>query len=789
MSKSSGLLAVIASGVVLPSAVAHAANPAVTVTVNAGAANKAINPNVYGVAYGTAATLSDLNVPLNRMGGNNTSRYNWQLNADNRGMDWYFESIGDTSAVAGERGDTFIQDSKSAGAQAMMTIPMIGWIAKLGPNRGKLPSFSIAKYGPQTGSDQWMPDAGNGVSTAAGNPNITGNDPNDANVPSTSATQQAWMQHLVAKWGTAANGGLKYYLMDNESSIWFQTHRDVHPVGPKMDEILADILDYGGKVKATDPTALVAGPEEWGWSGYLYSGYDQQYGAAHNWSTYPDKAAHGGMDYLPWLLQQLAANNKATGKRILDIFSVHYYPQGGEFGNDTSTNMQLLRNKSTRSLWDPNYTDTSWINAKVDLIPRLKGWVSQYYPGTLVGLTEYNWGAENHINGATAQADILGILGREGVDLAARWTTPDPSTPTYKAIKIYRNYDGNKSAFGDVSVSDTAPNPDTLSSFAARRTSDGALTVILDNKDLTGPTPVTVSLAGFTGNGIAHVYQLTSANAIAQLADLTVSGSQVVLSVPAQSVTLLVLPKAGTTISVPATPAKVTAVPGNAKVILSWNAVSGATSYKISRSKGGAAYAAIATVTTAGYTDTAVTNGVIYDYKVAAANSAGTSAPSAAVSATPSAAIADNAQYSFESGAQGWSGSGGIVSAVAASSSRAFAGTQSLAVTLTSTASGGSNTVSVASPSTPAGAAVTFHVWIPTGSKISSVQPYVLQGASGGWTWTGNWMAVSSLTAGAWNTIKVTVPATAKLPLYSLGVEFDTNGAWTGNVNVDSVSW
>ena len=63
--------------------------------------------NIYGVAHATTAQLNDLNSPLNRNGGNNTTRYNWQLNADNRANDWYFESIPEPSAVAGERGDTF----------------------------------------------------------------------------------------------------------------------------------------------------------------------------------------------------------------------------------------------------------------------------------------------------------------------------------------------------------------------------------------------------------------------------------------------------------------------------------------------------------------------------------------------------------------------------------------------------------------------------------------------------------------------------------------------------------
>src|SRR5947208_1127317 len=70
---------------------------AVTINVDAAANKHAISPLIYGVAHAGTAALSDLNAPLNRNGGNNTSRYNWQQNADNRGNDWYYESIADTS--------------------------------------------------------------------------------------------------------------------------------------------------------------------------------------------------------------------------------------------------------------------------------------------------------------------------------------------------------------------------------------------------------------------------------------------------------------------------------------------------------------------------------------------------------------------------------------------------------------------------------------------------------------------------------------------------------------------
>jgi hypothetical protein len=185
--------------------------------------------------------------------------------------------------------------------------------------------------------------------------------------------------------------------------------------------------------------------------------------------------------------------------------------------------------------------DESWIKKPIDLIPRMKQWVSTYYPGTKLAITEYNWGAENNINGGTAQADVLGIFGREGLDMATRWTAPDPSTFAYKAMKIYRNYDGNKSTFGDVSVQDIAPDPDNVASFAALRSSDHALTVIVIDKNLTNSATLAISLAHYNASGAAQAWQITSSNAIAQIADAAISADMLDVQVPAQSITLYVV--------------------------------------------------------------------------------------------------------------------------------------------------------------------------------------------------------------------------------------------------------
>lgn len=509
---------------------------AIPVRVDTGADRRPISPLIYGSAY-SGRDGAEIRCPLNRFGGNNITRYNWKNNADNKGADWYFESIASPDPTPGERAATFVRDSRAAGAQPMITIPMIGWTTRLGPKRGRLWSFSVRKYGPQQKVDpEGLSDAGNGKRPDGSD--IVGNDPRDANTPASLDHYRPWIEQL-------ARAGVPYYLLDNEPGLWHSTHRDVCPVGVRTDDLLERMRATAALVKAIDPRAKVCGPEEWGWTGYLYSGYDAQWGARHGWRNLlkplPDRAAHGGEDLMTTLLRRFATLEKQTGKRLLDVFTLHYYPQGGEFGGGVDPAMQKRRNRSTRSLWDPGYRDETWIDDTVRLIPRMREWVARNYPGTPIGLTEYNWGAEDHINGATAQADVFGILGREGMDLAARWAQPDRKTPTYKVFQLYRNADGHGAGFGDLSVRCVAPNPDDLAAFAALDRKSGALTLVLVAKESDGPRTVRLALNGFRPSGPGKGWRLTSDNAIESLPPRT---DPLRLTLPPQSVTLLVLPPA-----------------------------------------------------------------------------------------------------------------------------------------------------------------------------------------------------------------------------------------------------
>jgi hypothetical protein len=230
--------------------------------------------------------------------------------------------------------------------------------------------------------------------------------------------------------------------------------------------------------------------------------------------------------------------------------------------------------------------------------------------------------------------------------------------------------------------------------------------------------------------------------------------------------------------SPPPVPTGLAAVPTDAQIALSWNASSGATAYDVKRSTvSGSGYATINSPTTTSYTNTGLTNGATYFYVVAAKNASGSSANSSQVSGAP-------AQYHFESGTQGWTASGAPITGVAQSTTQAFGPTHSLAVTINGAAA--NCTVRVANPPTPAGKVVTCRVWIPTGSQLSAIQPYVMDF---NWAWTGNVIPLASLTQGAWNTVAVTVPAGAAVPLKELGVEFRVSATWNATCYIDSISW
>jgi mannan endo-1,4-beta-mannosidase len=305
-----------------------------------------------------------------------------------------------------------------------------------------------------------------------------------------------------------------FFSLDNEPNYWGYTHPEVWPFTGTVpcqqspttyDDIVSRDALYGAAVKAAWPTTKVFGPVA-SQDGIIY---------AHSYAS----EVHAPTEFLDYYLGQMASASADAGTPLLDVLDVHYYTHG------SSDPAQCVQNP--RTFWDPNYTDIlpttldnidfgwSGLNNYFDtnwypriMIPRLLGKVAAAYASGGPGLSfsEYNSGCETTIAGGVAEADDLGIFGREGVFAAA--AMPLATTANnylLAAFDLYRNYDGNGAEVGDTAVGAATTDVGSSSVYAFAHSTDASkLEVVAINKATTSSS---VDIA------IAHAPALTTATA------------------------------------------------------------------------------------------------------------------------------------------------------------------------------------------------------------------------------------------------------------------------------------
>ncbi|HEY2408697.1 MAG TPA: glycoside hydrolase family 44 protein [Polyangiaceae bacterium] len=445
---------------------------------------------IYGVAQGTPGIGQD----GHRIGGNAMTRLNWDLgNVWNTGNDWFFENV--------KGSDTGIWDwfdeARTSGTTVAVVVPMIGWVAKDTSSVG----FPVSKFGAQRKTDPQHPNAGDGLKPD-GTP-LVPLSPTTTSVPASPELIRRWIEKLAAADKQAGRRATSMYILDNEPSLWNSTHRDVHPDPVGYDELLDRTLRYGEAIREADPGAIIAGPAEWGWPAYFSSARDN--GAPLGVKT--DQLAHGGVALLPWYLRKLAAYQRDNGKRLLDVLDVHFYPQGvGVYGDGAKTDpaAAALRIRSTRALWDESYLDESWIKDRVNLIPRMKAWIAENYPGLGLSLGEWSFGADTHISGGLAIAESLGRFAQGGLRSAFYWGKLAPASPGYLAFKAYRDFDGKGGHFLEWSLPTQGTR--TVSLFGSRDSSSARFVLVVLNLDPVVPVVATIDIAGCGRPTAWHVY-------------------------------------------------------------------------------------------------------------------------------------------------------------------------------------------------------------------------------------------------------------------------------------------
>src|SRR5579863_9198782 len=519
----------------------------INVTIDALANRHPISAYVYGGAYPQdAPTITDSGLTVVRWGGNSTSRYNWKLFTYNAANDWYFEDF-NYSEIGDADSAKFIQDVKSAGSHPLMTMVMLPWVAKSAEGNGNGHwSFSVAKYGSQCGVDPFNTDAGDGLKTDCST-TLTAN-PKDANVPlldvpgtndpTGSVYRNQWTAALAAAFGTAPH----FYNMDNEIDIWGGTHRDVHPAPTAYNEMRDTFLTESRALKGWDPKAIRFGPVSCCWWFYW------------NGANNTDKGAHAGIELLPWWLNEIYWQDKISGKRSVDVFDIHAYPDSPDTSSWTQAQKQALAARIYRDYWDPTYVSESgtinqnWAtfiqpNKTIPFrIPRIRATANMIYPNTPISFTEWNaaFAGESDFSTALSDADAYGILGRERMYLASRWVAPDPANPNYLALKLFTNYDGLHHRFATTSVSDTNNgDPNLFSSYAALGSTGKTLMMVVLNKDPANTMQVQFALNGFTPAKFTS-YTLASTNPTKIVASVATAWSSTMNFAP-YSATLLVV--------------------------------------------------------------------------------------------------------------------------------------------------------------------------------------------------------------------------------------------------------
>ena len=542
----------------------------VHVSIDALTNRHAISPYVYGGSYPKdAPTVTDSGMSVVRWGGNGTSTYNWQLHTNNADNDYYWEDFNANGFGNNTDGDSvqFITDVKAAGGNPLMTMPMLGWVAKsaevASPPNGHW-SFSVAKYGAQCSVDQYNTDAGNGQQTNCTTNLATNADPNDAYfqllddhsgtcaLSGTCVYRNDWAAAMATAFGSAPH----FYNMDNEIDIWGGTHRDIHPLESGYNELRDTYLSEARALKTWDPAAIRLGPVSCCWYFYwnLNSGTD-------------NKSTHAGIDFLPWWLNEVAWSDAVAGTRSLDVFDIHAYPDA-DTGGLSQTQLQALATSIYRDWWDPTFPSAAHyivqggfsiepVDSNPFRIPRMRALVNQIYPGTQFSITE--WSAafagttpqtrEADFSTALGDADAYGILGRERVDLASRWTAPDPANPNYQALKLFTNYDGAHHGFATTSVSDTNDgDPNLFSSYAAVNAAGTQMTILALNKDPVNTVSAQFAINGFTPGSFVS-YVLASTNPTTITSSPSSSWSSIQTLAPYTAMLLVIT---GTTAATPA---------------------------------------------------------------------------------------------------------------------------------------------------------------------------------------------------------------------------------------------
>ena len=478
----------VAALVSLPVAIRAQSPAPITITVYPEQDHHTISPLIYGT--NAQSDDRDLNITARRIGGNRLTGYNWENNSSNAGTDYLNHSDDFLTYISGIAGadaknpgiviTAFHDSSLAMKCYSLVTLQAAGYVSADFDG-----TVDFAQTAP---SSRWKT-----VRFKKGSPYALSPDLSDSLVYLDEEVNFLYERYTRTKTSHTIQG----YEVDNEPALWPSTHPRIHPGKPTVSEYIAKTASIATAVKAIDPRAEIFGGVMFGYSEYL------TFQDAPDWNSYK----HFG-SYINAYLSNLKDSSDKAGKRLLDVLDLHWYPEAQ--GNDKNGNavritqtmnadsgVAAAREQAPRTLWDPKYKENSWIGqyySPVTLLPSLNASIATYNPGTKLAFTELNYGGDSSISGAIAMADVLGLFGKYDVYFSSYW---GPIVSYVRgAYKIYRNYDGQRSTFGDISCKATTSDSSISSAYASLDSQDSTkLHVIVIYKGFAQRPDLTVRIS------------------------------------------------------------------------------------------------------------------------------------------------------------------------------------------------------------------------------------------------------------------------------------------------------
>lgn len=472
-------------------------NGAVNIKINTEKNRKYISPYIYGI--NSELMYNDVSVGSIRAGGNRYTAYNWENNFSNAGSDW--KHISDTyfqqNVSANEKNlygfpaiNLSRQCAEKNNAYSIMTLQLAGYVAA--DDDGEVsesetaPSARWDKVELVKGSDFSLePDTTDGI-----------------------VYMDEFVNYLVNTLGdSSSKTGIKAYSLDNEPALWNGTHPRVHPEQTTCAEIVEKSVTMAKAVKKIDSGAEIFGPALYGFNAYT------TFQGAPDWNNIQLENEEYRW-FIDYYLDEMKKAEDECGTRLLDVLDVHFYTEAKGPCGERSCNHYSdkgcveARMNSTRTLWDETYREDSWIaDSGTDLIPilpNLKKSIEEFYPGTEIAITEYNFGGDFNVCGAIAEADALGIFAENEVYCANLFAGNAPYQ--LAAINLYTNYDEQGNGFGDTLVSCESDDSETACYASIDGDDQDVIKLVVMNKSFDKAHTVNISFENNNNYSYVHSY-------------------------------------------------------------------------------------------------------------------------------------------------------------------------------------------------------------------------------------------------------------------------------------------